>query len=1001
MDDAALFEDNVKRWDIFSPEISTQLLTLHCQSTAFSNNRNGQLNLTIKSEAKTSFLHSQEDALAEARSWFNALDLQKVSVLFVYGIGLGYAYEAAQDWLKKNEQRQLIFIEDNLEIIHRFFETERASRFLHDKQVWLEYTDTASYVDPNFAKVTIPICFQPFRISASPYYAEHFQEKFDQLHAKVSFWMSLNAGIQSEYVSYGQPFFNNFYKNLLDLPSAYRGGNLYGKFIGVPAIICGAGPSLSKNLAILETLADRALIFAGATALNAVNAHGFVPHFGVGIDPNPAQATRLIANKAYEVPFLYRSRMNSEAFKSIHGDKVLMPGTGGYPISEWFEKELGISGIVISEGFNVVNFSLSIALTMGCNPIILVGVDLAYSDDHSYYSGVVSHPTHIYRQDFKTKGPSEELLVMNDIYGKPVHTVWKWVAESKWYSHFAECAPQILMINATEGGIGMQSIRNKPLKEVVHYLLQRQYDLRVRVHGEIQNSQMPESVTGERIEQLMRQMQHSIEKCDQIFQELQSKLTSYGFQLLSSSDKAPSEEEAINEKEKMGSIDDELAYKYILKDFNESYSAGTFFQKIQLDHDTTGSKTAIKEKLLSLKIQRYKYLHETADINQGSIKSIIEEYRSRPIVKSDSKSDQVRSAYAGNEKYQYDTKGFTIIDPELGISFQEQYRSEPYFDGSGREVLTYPSGSNKIEQFYQDNRLHGPVAFYSEDGKTLARSWWVHGVQQGKALFYYLSGALHSIRRYKDGLCQGKQEYFYKDGTLKSVLGYDHGKLDGDVLLYHPNGKLKRELHFSKGLRQGKEKMWDETGLPVFEVEYLDDHPHGTAKTWYKDGQLSLEIFYDAHGKSIMVHRWDQNGLLISEEQAEHYDFFDQVASQADLLTKSLDTVCDRLQNITPFLVPSTNEKDDAAAKIKKDFQALKGSLEHLHEISEHLLFETGLTGENPSEPIWKSPAAQEEMEKRLEHMTQKLQKDIQSIQKMLGQKPPETGPQKSEDRKE
>lgn len=84
-----------------------------------------------------------------------------------------------------------------------------------------------------------------------------------------------------------------------------------------------------------------------------------------------------------------------------------------------------------------MNFNLSIAKDLGCNPILVVGVDLAYSDNLSYAPGLVRHAIQDPKEAFLTKYSHEELLIKNDINGVPVNTLWKWVNESLWYAQFA------------------------------------------------------------------------------------------------------------------------------------------------------------------------------------------------------------------------------------------------------------------------------------------------------------------------------------------------------------------------------------------------------------------------------------------------------------------------------------------------------------------------------------------------------------------------------------
>ena len=205
--------------------------------------------------------------------------------------------------------------------------------------------------------------------------------------------------------------------------------------------------------------------------------------------------------------------MYHEAVHAIHGPLLYVTGAGGYDVPKWFEKELGIEpGEELLEGFNVINFSLSLAKALGCNPIIFVGVDLAYSNNRSYSSGIVNHAIHDPKLDFRTKNSSEELVLKNDVNGEPVYTLWKWLTESAYFSVFAQDNSQLLIYNCTEGGIGFRGIPNATLKSISELLLQKQYDLNGWIHAELQKASMPLGLTTEKVVEKIEELSNSFKK---------------------------------------------------------------------------------------------------------------------------------------------------------------------------------------------------------------------------------------------------------------------------------------------------------------------------------------------------------------------------------------------------------------------------------------------------------------------------------------------------------
>lgn len=424
--------------------------------------------------------------------------------------------------------------------------------------------------------------------------------------------------LAAEFMRFSGGFFQNFYSNLLLLPKSSHGNKLFGKFENVPAIICGAGPSLNKNIGMLKELEDRAVIFAGGSALNALNDQGIVPHFGVGIDPNPPQFHRLRNSSSFELPFFYRGRMFHDAFRMVHGDKLYLNGTGGYFISEFFEKGLGIEGDIIDEGHNVVNFSVEIANAMGCNPIIFMGMDLAYTDMKLYADGVKEDTAVNEQGILSNTGMDGGAFMRNDVNGKPVYTVWKWVTESDWIGGYVKEHPQKKFFNATEGGIGFPGVPNATLKSVSESCMPYARDLKQRIHSEIQNASLPD-VTMDKLLVLINEMKQSlgscVDACDGILEEIDvvKERLERGKKVQGNLQTGKA---ALYEVE----LTEEVAYEYILSSMGVASSKIMERQYHQINYDKT-LKSELQRSLKKLEVNgnKVKFLRKAADMNRDII----------------------------------------------------------------------------------------------------------------------------------------------------------------------------------------------------------------------------------------------------------------------------------------------------------------------------------------------------------------------------------------------
>ncbi|MCE5293073.1 MAG: DUF115 domain-containing protein, partial [Chlamydiales bacterium] len=360
-----------------------------------------------------------EDA-QEAIDWVQTLNLDGVEYIAVFGLGMGYGYDALKTWLEGDSSRRLIFLEDDLRVLLLFLESDRAKDLLDDPQVHIYYTEDSQDGLEVLQNLAWSAYGKNMLITCMPFYQAERKKTFDDITARLQYETSDIHIVLDEYMTHGVSFFRNFWKNLFLLPGSYKGNKLQGAFKGIPAIVVAAGPSLEQHLPELKELRDKALIFSGGSSVNALLDAQILPHFGAGIDPNPTQYLRFRQALAFQVPFFYRNRLLTESAELIQGPRLYLKGGDGYNISDWFEKKCKITGSIIGGGHSVANFIIEIAHSLGCSPIILVGYDLSYGKDQQLYAPGVEDPQVTAARD------ENEPITWQDKAGKTIKTAWKW-----------------------------------------------------------------------------------------------------------------------------------------------------------------------------------------------------------------------------------------------------------------------------------------------------------------------------------------------------------------------------------------------------------------------------------------------------------------------------------------------------------------------------------------------------------------------------------------------
>ena len=159
--------------------------------------------------------------------------------------------------------------------------------------------------------------------------------------------------------------------------------SLVDRFIGTPLVVISPGPSLDKNVHLLKQLKGKALLMAPAQSALALSRAGIIPDIVVVADP--ADITYLVDGFPMEqVEALLIGVACHPLFYKKYPTKIIT-FTVNAGIDNWISdifKDTAHSGA----GSSVSTAIFTIALYLKCDPIILVGQDLALTNGKQYAS---------------------------------------------------------------------------------------------------------------------------------------------------------------------------------------------------------------------------------------------------------------------------------------------------------------------------------------------------------------------------------------------------------------------------------------------------------------------------------------------------------------------------------------------------------------------------------------------------------------------------------------
>jgi len=327
--------------------------------------------------------------------------------------------EQLAQWAKGDGDRHIVILEDAPAV--RFFESPNIRH----------YSISPENEEETFRRIAYEHLFVPFSFEGKKC------EKLERIQAEVNYFVS-------DYADQGISLLKNLLENLKR--PALSGLDLFGKFAGVPAIVCGAGPSLAK--AGLRAFSDRALLIAGGAAIDALKRLSLRPHFAAHVDPDPKHTFA-----STDAPVFCQLRTSTRVLKGCRGPKLLVPGSGNFPLEKWIEEQLGFPEAPFDGGWTVGTFSAALAYCLGCDPIVFVGMDLSSSQKNLYASGV------------ETPCATDALVPVQNGKGETVYARLDWLLARDWIEAFAKKHPDRRWINASEG-LAFSGMEHKRLADV-------------------------------------------------------------------------------------------------------------------------------------------------------------------------------------------------------------------------------------------------------------------------------------------------------------------------------------------------------------------------------------------------------------------------------------------------------------------------------------------------------------------------------------------------------
>lgn len=350
--------------------------------------KNQKPNLSVQlSKDELVYIHQPEDPGSESETFLSIVGEDSTGVVLMFGMGLGYS---VLELLRKRKKLQyiIVFELNNEFFVHAMKNMDLAELFT-DKRVILSLGEpdnlysligraSRALMLEDIHTLNLSSCFR-----ANPAYEKLSSLVFDYMNA-------FNAEGTTK-TAHGATFFENRLRHLTSMHHDQKLEDLAGRFKGVPALIVAAGPSLDKNIDQISKAMGKAVIIAVDTALPSLLSHGIKPDFITAIDYNELTYEKIsgVASNpvSRQINLICTSWVADTVTKQFPANNIFWAFNNN-PIENWINASLG-GHMFIGGAGTVAHLNFTSATIMGCDPIIFVGQDLAFSNNKGHSSNVV------------------------------------------------------------------------------------------------------------------------------------------------------------------------------------------------------------------------------------------------------------------------------------------------------------------------------------------------------------------------------------------------------------------------------------------------------------------------------------------------------------------------------------------------------------------------------------------------------------------------------------
>lgn len=416
--------------------------------------KDGYKILKINNNDKSFYLGSKYNQKREIEKFIGQInEITEKDNYIIFGLSFG---EHIQEFLKRiNKLSKVLIIEFNEELIEYCKKDININKILEYNRITI--TSKKEIVEKFIRENVFEINADKLKTLEYCNYSRIDNEKYIET-AKLIRDLLVRIKInRNTLYNFKNKFIDNIINNLKYISIATPINKLKNSYENIPAVIVSAGPSLNKNINELTNFKNKGLILSGCRTLGSlIDRNVYVNCLGI-VDPNDI-SYELVKNNIdrVECPLLFSDMANKKVVNYHKKEKIFYSSATNLIVNKVFEDTIDN----LYGGGSIAHSLTNLAIYMGCDPIIFVGQDLAYTDNKNHSEICVNNSG-------DEKYIEDGTIYVEDINGGLVKTTTVLNDFRISLEDIISKNKNIRFINATEGGALINGTENIKLHELI------------------------------------------------------------------------------------------------------------------------------------------------------------------------------------------------------------------------------------------------------------------------------------------------------------------------------------------------------------------------------------------------------------------------------------------------------------------------------------------------------------------------------------------------------